>query len=500
MDKKEAERYRTLFETMSEGFALHELVYDESRNPIDLRYLDVNQAFERCSKMKAAEIVGKSAIETFGAASRQWIDRIIQVAVSGDAARFAAFCPEHQLHFEISAYRTEPGRVAAVFFDVTEASSDIRYAYRFLDSVVENIPDMIFVKEAKDLRFVRFNKAGEDLLGYKREDLIGKNDYDFFPKTEADFFTSKDRAVLDGKKLLEIDEEPIKTRLKGPRILHTKKIPILDEKGDPIYLLGISEDVTEKKQAEAIKQQLLHEQIAKEEAQTGIRVRDDFISIVSHELKTPLTALTMQFQMLPRILKNTPFDGKEKFFELFQSSIKQFERFSKLVDELLDISRISAGRIVLETQDSNLSSIITRALDLYRADSERAGCNLVLNLDSTIVGCWDPTRVEQIVVNLLTNAIKYGAGKPIEISTSRNGDNAVLAVKDQGIGICPTDQAKIFDRFERAVPVTRYSGLGLGLYITREIVQAHGGMIRVESELEKGATFFVELPLKLKAK
>lgn len=118
---------------------------------------------------------------------------------------------------------------------------------KFLFSIIENIPDMIFVKDAKDLRFVRFNKAGEDLLGYDRKDLIGKNDYDFFPKDEADFFTNKDREVLNSKKMLEIPEEKINTKHKGERILHTKKIPILDESGKPIYLLGISEDITDVK-------------------------------------------------------------------------------------------------------------------------------------------------------------------------------------------------------------------------------------------------------------
>ncbi len=114
----------------------------------------------------------------------------------------------------------------------------------FLESIIENIPDMIFLKDARELRFVRFNRAGEELLGYSREDLLGKNDYDFFPKAEADFFTEKDREVLEGRKLVDIPEEPIHTRLKGRRILHTKKIPILNEKGEPVYLLGISEDIT----------------------------------------------------------------------------------------------------------------------------------------------------------------------------------------------------------------------------------------------------------------
>ena len=120
----------------------------------------------------------------------------------------------------------------------------------FLDSVVENIPNMIFLKDAENLRFIRFNRAGEDLLGYSRNDLLGKSDYDFFPKDQADFFTEKDREVLHGKEIVDIPEEPLQTRNKGERTMHTKKVPILDVNGEPEYLLGISEGITEHKRTE----------------------------------------------------------------------------------------------------------------------------------------------------------------------------------------------------------------------------------------------------------
>ena len=131
-----------------------------------------------------------------------------------------------------------------------DLSQDLKNSHIFLTSIVENIPHMIFVKDAKELRFVRFNKAGEELLGYSREDLIGKNDYDFFPKKEADFFTKKDREVLESGELYDIAKEPIHTKHLGRRILHTKKIPVLDPDGTPMYLLGISEDITERIEAE----------------------------------------------------------------------------------------------------------------------------------------------------------------------------------------------------------------------------------------------------------
>ena len=151
---------------------------------------------------------------------------------------------------ELNQMRSRLAELEQIDDERKRADEESRRATTFLDSIIENIPDMIFVKDAKDLRFLRFNRAGEELLGLSRDDLLGKNDYDFFPKGQADFFTEKDRGVLRGNEIVDIPEEPIETRSKGERILHTKKVPILDAKGEPDYLLGISEDITDRKRAE----------------------------------------------------------------------------------------------------------------------------------------------------------------------------------------------------------------------------------------------------------
>ncbi|MES2803193.1 MAG: PAS domain-containing sensor histidine kinase [Bdellovibrionota bacterium] len=378
----------------------------------------------------------------------------------------------------------------------TRQALKMHKSFEFVNSVLENVPLMIFVKDAKELRFTHFNKAGEELLGYNSEDLIGKNDYDFFKKAEADFFIEKDRATLAGGKTLDIPEELIQTRLKGERILHTKKITLFDEQGQPEFLLGISEDITDKKLAEEQHKLLLQEQFARIEAEKMIQQRDDFISIAAHELRTPLTSISLQNQLIAKFLPTligTP--NVEKLMSLTQNCQAQIERLTKLVENLLDVTRATTGRLVLDKTEVNLSELIQRISKGLEVELNKTKCKLELQLDPLVKGMWDAARLEQVLVNLLSNAMKFGKGQPIVISAKAEGAFAVLRVQDHGIGISNEDQVRLFNRFERAVSITSFGGLGLGLYISRQLVTAHGGTIRVQSELGTGTTFIVELPL-----
>ncbi|MBS1962380.1 MAG: response regulator [Bdellovibrionales bacterium] len=231
------------------------------------------------------------------------------------------------------------------------------------------------------------------------------------------------------------------------------------------------------------------------QTQEAVRARDEFLSIASHELKTPLTPLKLQTQSLRRALNlgaiETP--GGEKIIRMLDSSDRQIARISRLIDDLLDISRINSGKMQLTFEEFLLSDLLRDTVDRFAEEIKIARCTVTLECDSDIRVQWDRFRIEQVVVNLLTNAIKYGAGSGIEIRAQESEGVVIFSVRDHGIGIAEADQARVFGRFERAVSGSHFGGLGLGLYIVTQILEAHGGSISLKSRTGMGSTFTVRL-------
>jgi signal transduction histidine kinase len=222
----------------------------------------------------------------------------------------------------------------------------------------------------------------------------------------------------------------------------------------------------------------------------AVRARSDFLAVAGHELKTPLTALKLQVQGLARLAQE---ELSPRVAERATKAARAVTHLARLIDELLDVSRLSAGRLELRRDRFDLTALLRELLERSEEELDRAGCAARLFADGPVWGYWDRPKVEQIAVNLLGNAIKYGQGKPIEVRVAAAAEMAHLSVRDEGIGIAPEDQARIFNRFER-LSRSGYGGLGLGLWIARQIAEAHGGTIRVQSELGRGSMFEVNLP------
>ncbi|WP_437310960.1 AAA family ATPase [Sorangium sp. So ce388] len=233
------------------------------------------------------------------------------------------------------------------------------------------------------------------------------------------------------------------------------------------------------------------------EAQQAIERRDEFLLVASHELRTPLTSLKIQAHLLERLLPRyrRAEVAPERIDAAFQVLHRQIARLGHQVNELLDVTRINAGRMTLARAPVDLAALAREIVERMSQQLADARCDVQLGLDEPVIGRWDSSRLEQVLMNLLSNAMKYGAGDLVQVVVRQQADRALLVVRDRGMGIAEADQARIFERFERAVSVRNFGGLGLGLYIVRWIVTSHGGTVRVESKPGAGATFVVELPL-----
>ena len=349
----------------------------------------------------------------------------------------------------------------------------------FLDAVLENIPDMVFVKDAKDLRFLRFNKAGEDMLGFASEDLIGKNDYDFFPKEQADFFIAKDRMVLEDKKLVVIDEEPIQTKY-GERWLHTKKIPIV-ENGIPTYLVGISADITERKRQQDSILQLNKELEA-------------FSYSVSHDLRSPLRAVSGYAQILEEDYSKVIDEEGRRLLRVINDNA---EKMGHLIDDLLRFSRL--GKKELQKKETKLGTLAEVAIsEIAKSTPHKA--EIIMDASHHVHA--DDSLMKLVMMNLIGNAIKYSSKKEnpvVKIRSEQKGNDVIFSISDNGAGFDMRYVDKLFGVFQRLHSMEEFEGTGVGLAIVHRIITKHGGKVWAEGKVNEGATLHFSIPQNLSA-
>jgi signal transduction histidine kinase len=224
-------------------------------------------------------------------------------------------------------------------------------------------------------------------------------------------------------------------------------------------------------------------------------VRDDFLATAGHELRTPLSVMLMQLQSLQRVLRQDPTVSVTDRLDKAERSGRRLE---KLISQLLDVSRIAAGRLSLEAEPFDLAQLVREVVTRFSEAGTTARSPIVVRADAAVHGSWDRNRIDQVITNLISNAVKYGKEQPVEVELWADAESAHLRVTDHGIGIDDEHQTKIFQKFERAVNTREFGGMGLGLWITRQIVEASGGSIEVKSVVGQGATFSIRLPVRFK--
>ena len=495
---------RALFKSMLNAFVLFESVFDRDGNFVSYRFVYINDAYERITGVKNNEVRGKTVHEVWPNTEASWVKAYGDVATTGIPSTFDMYHEPTEKLYHCNAYRPwdTKGRFCVVFEDITErrrAEEEIQKANTLLNSIVENIPNMIFLKDAGELRFTRFNRAGEELLGHSRDDLLGKNDYDFFPKEQADFFTQKDREVLRGKVIVDIQEEPLQTRDRGERILHTKKVPILNANGEPEYLMGISEDITDRKRAEAEKRRL-EERLRRAEKMEAL---GQLAGGVAHDLNNVLGVLSGYSELL---LAEIPEGQKSR--RHVEKILQSTEKGAAIIQDLLTLAR----RGVLSEEVIQVNDIIsgfTRTPAFENIRDYHPGVSFRMDCDPNLLNIkGSPVHLEKTLMNLVSNAAesissegevvirtenRYLDKAVVGYDEVREGDYVVLSVSDTGTGISDEHREKIFEPFYTKKAMGR-SGTGLGLTIVWGTVKDHNGYIDVSSRVGEGTTFTLYFP------
>jgi len=352
------------------------------------------------------------------------------------------------------------------------AEVELRTSEVFLQSIVENIPHMIFVKDASELRFVRFNKAGEELLGHARQNLIGKSDYELFPKEEADFFTGADRDVLRNRKVLDIPEEPILTKGKGLRYLHTKKIPILDERSQPLYLLGISEDITERKRAENQLQRSF--ELLRTLSQRLDVVREEERTRIARELHDELgVRMTCMKMDLSRLLAMM----RESFFPR-----EKIEEKIRAMNAEVDTTIAEVQRLAAELRPGVLDDLgLVAAIEWQCQDFERRSgirCLCEASFDEIKISPSRATAAFRICQEALVNVARHAKATFVRVLVKENGDGVLIEIQDNGQGI-PAEKVN--------------DAASLGLLGMKERSMAIGGRLEIAGWPGKGTTVTLRL-------
>ncbi len=370
-----------------------------------------------------------------------------------------------------------PPSLPGVFsIDVPGLDTDAR---RF-EAIVESSDDAI-ISKTLDGTITSWNRAAERLFGYTADEIVGKPISVLMPEERHDDMESILGRIRRGERVEHY--ETVRLSKTGRKIAVSLSVsPVKDAVGRIVGAAKIARDISGRKEAEAERERLLRE------AQQGVQMRDIFLSVAGHELRTPLNALKLQLYNLEQRLTALPERG------IVEKAQKEVDRLASLTNRLLDVARMAAGGFSMEPASMDLVELVREVAARMEADAVAAGSAIRVSGSPAVVGTWDRNGLDQVVTNLLSNAIKFGRGQPIDLMVETRRDLAGVRVRDLGIGVAPEDRERIFERFERGVSEQSFGGLGLGLWIARQIVTAHRGRIGVEASDAPGAEFFFWLP------
>ena len=484
------ERYRTLFDSIDEGFCVVEVLFDSQGRPDDYRFLETNPGFEKQSGLH--DVVGRRMRELAPNHEAHWFEKYGHVALTGESIRFVN--EAHELGgrwFDVYAFRLgapERRRVAILFTDITDrkraeqALEDSEVRYR---RIFESAQDGILILDVDSSRITEANPYMVQMLGYSGNELLGKELGQIGLLRDADA-SDEIMGTLRENGFVRYEHLPMQTK-QGHQVEVEVVATLYEENRRQVIQCNIR-DITERSRLE---------QKTQEQAQSLAdlnRRKDEFLAMLSHELRNPLASIRNAAHLLQMQRDRTPIQAKAH--GMIERQVSQLAR---LVDDLLEVSRISTGRVRLQLESLDLRGTLERACETMRPQVEQKSQSLNRSVPAEPV--WvngDAVRLEQVAVNLLSNASKYtDRGGQISVTLLREGDEAVLSVRDNGVGIAADMLPRIFDLFAQADQSLdrAQGGLGIGLALVRSLVTMHRGQVEAHSTLGKGSEFVVRLPM-----
>jgi len=500
--------FRQLFDSMSSGFAVHEMVTDEQGQGIDYRFLRVNPAFERLTGLSAENVIGRTVREVLPSIDQSWIERYARVALSGEAVRFDNYSKELDRFFVVTAYSPRPGQFATIFQDISDRKrieATLREHEELLESILRQTPAGIGL--LKNRIFQRVNPHLCSICGYSERELIGSTSSVLY-LSEQDYTSIGQeyarQVALSGSGRLEV-----RWRRKNGELIDIflSAAPVNPDDSTQGIIVAVL-DITEQKRAHtklvAANEELMKAIVRANElsvqSEAANRAKSEFLANMSHEVRTPLNGVIGMLQLL----EMTGLDAEQADF--VHHAIRSSSRLTRLLSDILDISRIESGKLFLYEEPFNVHSIQVSIFELFDAivREKQLQLDFICNDDvpSSLVG--DEVRLRQILFNLVGNAIKFTDTGHVRVELTRlpapQGQCRLLfSVTDSGVGIPDQQLQNIFEPFVQAEGsyTRKFQGAGLGLSIVRRLVQLMGGGLCIDSIDGAGTTFYVSLPMRL---